>query len=232
MAIVTQIWEAQTAGREAFVSSSLQRSASGVVHGEHDIKLHRPIVPGEPLRTWVAGFGSRPAGRNALITLHHSTYDEADLLVAEQWWTMVYLNTTCSPAGQSPPSHAIPDHARRNPRESYRLRIDSDMARRYAEVSGDWSAHHFDVSAARSSGFERPFLHGLCTMALCAQGVDSLVGSREPTEIGRIAVRFAAPAYIGEELTVDIYELGRKELAFEAVCANVPVVTHGLAERG
>ena len=32
------------------------------------------------------------------------------------------------------------------------------------------------AEAARRSGFDRPFLHGLCTMALCAHGVLTEVG--------------------------------------------------------
>jgi hypothetical protein len=45
-AIVTAIWDAQNAAREALVAESIQRSAAGGVHGEHDILLHRPITPG------------------------------------------------------------------------------------------------------------------------------------------------------------------------------------------
>src|SRR4051812_3562002 len=69
VAIVTQIGQAQEAAREPLVSREVQTSASGGVHGEHDVVLHRPIVPGESLRTWVEGYAARPAGRNALVTL-------------------------------------------------------------------------------------------------------------------------------------------------------------------
>jgi hypothetical protein len=62
VALVTQIWDAQNAGRSAIVPDQLQRSATGGVHGEHDLVVHRPIAPGELLRTWVEGFGARPSG--------------------------------------------------------------------------------------------------------------------------------------------------------------------------
>ena len=78
------------------------------------------------------------------------------------------------------------------------------MARRYAAVSGDWSAHHFDAAAARRSGSERPFLHGLCTMALSAQGVVSLVADGDPTTVRRIAVRFASPSFVGEDVELHV----------------------------
>src|SRR3954470_2387147 len=81
-------------------------------------------------------------------------------------------------------------------------RVDADMAHRYAEVSGDWSDHHFDVDAAHRSGFERVFLHGLGTMALCAQAVVELVAGGDPERVRRVAVRFASPTFLAEQLHV------------------------------
>ena len=230
VAIVTAIWDAQTAGRASAVPAALQRSATGGVHGEHDVVLYRPIVPGEPLRIWVEGHGARPAGRNSLITLRYAALDRDDALVAEQWWTTVYLGTTCEPTGEPAPEHAFPETARERPVGSYVVEVDADMARRYAGVSGDWSPHHFDVAAARRSGFDRVFLHGLCTMALCAQGVVELVAAGDPERVRRIAVRFATPTFLGEQLVVRLYDAGAHGYAFEADCAGALVITHGRAE--
>ena len=155
--------------------------------------LHRPIRPGEPLRIWAEAHGSRPAGRNSLVTVRYVALDAGDVVVAEQWWTTVYLGTTCDPVGEPPPEDEFPDDARERPIGTYRVDVDVDMARRYAEVSGDWSGHHFDIAAARRSGFERLFLHGLCTMALCAQGVVQLVADGDPERIRHVAVSFATP---------------------------------------
>jgi acyl dehydratase len=230
VAIVTQIWEAQQAGFEGLVAPEVRASASGGVHGEHDVVLHRPIVPGEPLRTWVEGHGSRPAGRNALVTLRYETLDEHGELVAEQWWTTVLLGTTCAEAGAPPPDHAFPGAARARPLGSDRIDVDDGMARRYAEVSGDWSPHHFDPAAAAASGAPRPFLHGLCTMALCAQGAVAVVAGGDPDGVRRVAVRFASPTLVGVELTVDLHDAGAGAVAFEASAGGAKVITNGRLE--
>jgi acyl dehydratase len=230
VAIVTQIWDAQNEGRTALVPARLWQAARGGVHGEHDVVLHRPIVPGEPLRTWVQGHSARPAGRNALVTLRYATIDVGDAIVAEQWWTTVLLGTTCEVLGEPVPEHAFPDDARARPLGEYDVDIDADMARRYAGVSGDWSAHHFDVQAARQSGFGRVFLHGLCTMALCAQAIVQVVAGGDPERVRRIAVRFAMPAYLGERLHVRVYDARASGYAFEADCADATVITNGRAE--
>jgi acyl dehydratase len=230
VAIVTQIWEAQNAARAAAVPEWLQQEAAGGVHGEHDVVLHRPIVPGEPLRTWVEAHGARPAGRNALVTLRYVTLDAAGGEVAEQWWTTVYLGVTCDPTGDPAPSHTLEDAAGARPVGSCDLAIDEGMARRYAEASGDWSPHHFDVEAARRSGFDRPFLHGLCTLALCARCVVEQVAGGDTDRVRRVAARFASPVPLGETLRVHLYDAGAGCYGFEAACAGATVITHGLAE--
>jgi acyl dehydratase len=228
VAIVTQIWDAQERGRNAFVPAEMW--ANGGVHGQHDIVLHRPLVVGEPLRIWVEGQRATPAGRNARVTLRYVACDAADAVVAEQWWTTVFLATSCEPAGEPAPDHAFPEDARARAVGTYEVDVDDDMARRYAEVSGDWSPHHFDVDAARRSGVERVFLHGLCTMALCAQGVAHLVAGGDPERLRRVAVRFASPTFLGERLQVRVYDAGALGYAFEAACAGATVVTNGRAE--
>jgi len=230
VAIVTQIWDAQHESRPDIVSRYVQRTATGGVHGEHDVVLHRPIVPGEPLRIWAEGHGARPAGRNSLVTVRYVALDADDAVVAEQWWTTVYLGTTCDPVGEPPPEHAFPDDVRERPIGTWRVDVDVDMARRYAEVSGDWSGHHFDLAAARQSGFDRLFLHGLCTMALCAQGVVQLVADGDPERVRRVAVRFATPTFLGDELQVQLYDAAPLGCAFEAVSGGATVITHGRAE--
>ncbi len=229
-AIVTQIWDAQNGGRPILVSDAFQLSAAGGVHGEHDVVLHRPIVPGEPLRIWVEGHGARPAGRNTAVTLHYLVLDASDAAVAEQWWTTVFLGVDCDPVGQPAPEHAFPAEARDRPVGTYSVEVDAEMARRYAEVSGDWSAHHFDLDSARRSGFDRLFLHGLCTLGLCAQGIVELVAGGDPTRVKRLGVRFSSPTFLGEQLNVHVFDAGPCGYAFEADSGGAPVIAHGRAE--
>lgn len=229
-AIVTQIWQAQESGRRAIVSDEFAASAAGGVHGEHDIVLHRPLRPDEPLRTWAEGFGTRPVGRNASVTLHYATLDGRDELVAEQWWTTVYLKSTCEPAGAAPPAHALPEEARSQVVGEHTVPVDGDLPRRYAEVSGDWSGHHFDDAEARREGFPRRFLHGLCTLGLCTQAVVGAVAGGDPERVRRVAVRFAAPSLVPDDIDLAVYQAQDRGYAFEARSGGQLVIKHGLME--
>jgi len=230
VALVTQVWKAQNVSRAALIPEEFQRSARGGVHGEHDLVLHRPIVPGEPLWTWVEGHGARRTGANSVITLRYTTVDALGAPVAEQLWSTVWLGVTCEDTGEAPPGHAIPGEARQQRYGSWQVDVEAAMARDYAEVSGDWSPHHFDVDAARQSGADGPFLHGLCTMALCAQAVSAVVLDGDARGITRIAVRFAKPVLLGERLVVDLYDAGSLGCAFEATAGGATVITQGRAE--
>jgi acyl dehydratase len=229
-AIATHAYRAQFAAMLQLVPESVFAEARGGVHGQHELLLHRAIAPGEMLRTVVETHSARPSGENLRITLLHKTYDAEEQLVAEQWWTTVMLGTTAEPIGPALPVHAAVDVVGRHPIAEEVVRVDLDMARRYAEVSGDFSEHHFDVEIARRSGFEGPFLHGLCTMALCARAVVRTVCDGDPTRLQRFVVRFASPAFLDGDLAVRIYALGQDRYALEAMCGEDTVVRHGLAE--
>lgn len=57
-----------------------------------------------------------------------------------------------------------------------------------------------------------------------------LVAGGDPERVRRVAVRFASPAALGADLTVDVFEAGPSVYAFEATCGEATVVKHGRLE--
>ena len=115
-----------------------------------------------------------------------------------------------------PADHRFPEDARAHPLGSVSQHIDKDVSHRYAEVSGDWAEHHFDIEVARAAGFDFVFTHGLCTMAICTHRLLGLLGVDDPGRVARVAVRFASPTPLDEELTVNAYGIDQNSFAFEA----------------
>jgi len=215
----------------ADVPAAAWRQARGGLHGEHDIVLHRPLVPDEPLDTWSSVSAVRSTRAGTQVVLHIEQFDGQGGLAVEQWWTTMLLGLQAiADAGSMPADHRFPDSARSNPIGSATHNISEHVAHDYATVSDDWSAHHFDIGAARASGFDFLFAHGLCTMAICAHRVLRVVGVDDPGQVRRVAVRFASPTPLGAELTVNVYGVTRKSFAFEASCAGVTTISHGRME--
>jgi acyl dehydratase len=205
--------------------------AYGGVHGAHDIVLHRPLVPGESLQTWSLISAIRTVRAGTQVVLHIEQCDVDGSVVVEQWWTTVLLGShEMADLSVPPDAHRFPDSARQSPLGSATHHIDQQVAHRYAEVSGDWSAHHFDIAAARASGFDFLFAHGLCTMAICSHRVLGIVGVDDPGRVSRVAVRFASPTPLGSDLVLDAYRINERAVAFEATCNGVKTISHGRLE--
>ncbi len=227
--VATQVYRAQFAAIMELVPDDIFSAARSGVHGQHDLLLHRPIASDENLHTFVETHSARPSGDNLRVTLHHSTLDDSEDLVAEQWWTTVLLGTTAEPTGPELPDYSFSSCEETLVTEDV-VPIDEVMARRYAHVSGDYNDHHFSVEGARRSGFEAPFLHGLCTMALCTRAATKTLADGDPRRIRRVAVRLAAPAFLGHDLKVQIFGRPDDGFALEARCGDHAVIKNGLVE--
>jgi acyl dehydratase len=231
---VILIFDAQWAANAAVPKSVYQSGRNGV-HGEHEVLLHRPLVPGETLETFSEPFAVRNTRAGARVVLHMEQFGADGALAVEHWWTIFFPGCDeLADVGEEPPDHTFPDEARAHPVGSVTQHVDLDAATRYAEVSNDWSAHHFDLDAARKAGVDYLFAHGLCTMAMCTQAAVAMVADGDPGRVRRVAVRFASPTRLDADLTVDVYDAGATEgagvYAFEATCADAAVIKHGRIE--
>jgi acyl dehydratase len=231
---VILVFDAQWAANAA-VPKAVYRSGRNGVHGEHEVLLHRPLVPGETLDTFSEPYAVRNTKAGARVVLHMEQFGGDGTLAAEHWWTIFFPGCDLlADVGPEPPDHTFPDDARDRLVGSVTQHVDLDVPRRYAEVSNDWSAHHFELDAARNAGVDHLFAHGLCTMAMCTQAAVAIVADGDPSRVRRIAVRFASPTRLDEDLAVDVYDAGPTRgtgvYAFEATCADAPVVKHGRLE--
>lgn len=215
----------------ADLPEAVWRHVRGGVHGEHDIVLHRPLAPGEPLQTysWISAVRTSRAGTQVVMQFEQVGAD-GDVVV-EQWWTMVLLGLSgMADLGTMPTDHRFPDDARARPLGCVTHHVDNDVAQRYAQVSGDWAAHHFDIDAARAAGFDDIFTHGLCTLAISTHRVLEILGIDDPARVRRVAVRFASPTPLNCDLSVNAYGISEHSIAFEATANGKTTITHGRLE--
>jgi acyl dehydratase len=227
---VTLVFAAVEAARADVPTEAWQRVRGGV-HGEHDIVLHRPPRPDEPLTTWSQISGVRTSRAGTHLAVHLEQVDADGLLAVEQWWTMVLLGLDGLPdLATMPAEHRFPDAARAKPLGSTAFHVEEKTAHRYAEVSGDWSQHHFDIEVARAAGFDFVFAHGLATMAICTHRLLTLLAIDDPGRVSRAAVRFASPTPLDSDLTVNAFRIDDDSVAFEATADGITTITNGRLE--
>jgi acyl dehydratase len=227
---VILIFDAQWAANGAVPRAVYELGRNGV-HGEHEVLLHRPLVPGEPLETWSEPFAVRNTRAGARVVLHMEQFGADGALVVEHWWTIFFPGCDLlADVGPEPPDHTFPETARDHVVGSVTQPVDAEAATRYAEVSNDWSDHHFDLASARKAGVDYLFAHGLCIMGMCTQAAVGLVAGCDPSRVRRVAVRFASPTRLDADLIVDVYDAGGGVYAFEATCADTAVIKHGRVE--
>jgi acyl dehydratase len=181
-----------------------------VLHGEQDVRLHRPLRCDEVVEVQSRALGVRQKSSGCLVLLAIEL-SAAGELVEEQRMVVFLPGATGAPdAGEEPePLSPVPAGEGR-----LRSRTLAEQSRLYAAASGDDTAFHIDDDAARRYGFPGVIMHGLCTLATV---VGDLVPAldRDLTEVARVSARFSAPALPGEDVLSN-YDVAGSTVSFTA----------------
>lgn len=179
------------------------------VHGEHWMRLHRPIRAGDELvsRSCPVGVHAKASGVTVVNRFETRCADE---LVAEQFFTGFYRGVPSTvQAGEAAPSlrqRHSEDPGRFVAAVAYR--IDPDQPARYADASGDHNPIHLDDAAARAVGLPGVIVHGMCTLAVAARAVRAALAEDGRATVTELGARFSRPLLPGAELITRSYDLG------------------------
>lgn len=94
-------------------------------------------------------------------------------------------------------------------------------------LTGDLHPVHIDFEVAKSYGFEKPILHGLCTLGIALRLISG-VAKKHPTDLKSAMGRLTSPVLPGDELTLLSAESG-DGYAFEVKVGDKTVVKDGFA---
>lgn len=202
-----------------------------ILHGEHRMTLHGVPPPEGCLRsrTHVSRVVDKGEGRGALVITSREISDEANgTLLATIHHTSFCRADGGFGSGDAAPAMlpATPD----SPAEATVKLQTSPSAALLYRLNGDHNPIHVSPGAAKSAGFDRPILHGLCTYGMAARAILREYCANDPTKLASLALRFSAPFIPGETLSVELWRRG-SNIHFRAVAAErgQAVLTHGLA---
>lgn len=177
---------------------------SQVLHGGQQITLHRTLAPSGTVIP-VSGMSAvYDKGKDAVIELSTELLDaHSRKPVATSVTTMIIRGEGGFDGPQGPSeSWEVPD---RPADVTVVAKTTLDQALIY-RLNGDTNPLHSDPQLARMIGFEKPILHGLCTMGFAGRAVLEEVSGTDPEAFGSLSVRFASPVVPGDELATSIWK--------------------------
>ncbi|WP_431972380.1 MaoC/PaaZ C-terminal domain-containing protein [Nocardia sp. bgisy134] len=96
-------------------------------------------------------------------------------------------------------------------------------------LSGDRNPLHSDPEFAKTAGFDRPILHGLCTYGFTGRALLRTIGD-DVSRFGMFEAQFRRPVYPGDELEVRIWEQTGGRKVFQTVVSGHVVLDRGVFE--
>lgn len=202
------------------------------LHGEERVVLHRPLAPEGRVtgQTRVIGLADKGAGRGALV---HSRKQLRDAATGALIATTIRTAFARADGGFGGTHGEMPGPLPPVPARAPDMACDLPTVPQAAliyRLSGDRIPLHADPAAARAAGFDRPILHGLCSLGIACHALLRLVCHYDPDRIAEIGCRFSAPVFPGETLRVELWREGQA-VHFRAMVAerHVPALTNGHA---
>jgi peroxisomal enoyl-CoA hydratase 2 len=107
--------------------------------------------------------------------------------------------------------------------------IASNQAHIY-RLSGDYNPLHIDPDSAKSGGFEKPILHGLCTLGFGARLLLKALCDGDPARFRKLRLRFSAPVFPGDRLRLAAWHTGPGRVVFECRVDDKVVVSNAYFE--
>lgn len=170
------------------------------VHVTHEIAQHRPIRPGDRLRTTARLVTAESRSIGCYVEARLESVTAAGLPVASSRYGMLYRGVTLAGAVPRRPSPArsLPAPAA----EVASFAVSAGDAAIYTECARIWNPIHTDSRVARAAGLPGTILHGTAVLARAVSAVVARVLDGDPSRIAALGCRFTGMVLPGTTVTV------------------------------
>ncbi|WP_218145853.1 MaoC/PaaZ C-terminal domain-containing protein [Sphingobium sp. YR768] len=195
-----------------------------LLHAEQECQFHRSFPAEGTIRGefTIAGVEDKGADKGALVHQEKRLFDAAtgDLIATVR--STLFLRADGGQGGFGrtiSPALALPEG---EPSATLEFRTEPRLALIY-RLSGDWNPLHADPAIARSAGFDRPILHGLCNYGAACRALLKVYCDYDPSRLKSLFVRFSQPFFPGETLRFEFFQDGN-EIGFRALAKERGIV--------
>ena len=205
-----------------------------ILHGEQSLTLHAPLPAAATLRsqTRITGIVDKGEGRGALVYSERVLTDvETGTKIATVAGTM-FARGDGGFGGPDGPVKPVPPAPEGTPDATHDFATPEGAALIY-RLSGDYNPLHADPEVAAQAGFDRPILHGLCTLGVASWSITEALAEGDFAALKHLELRFTAPVYPGETVRTEMWRDG-DGVRFRArvLERDIVVLNNGLARLG
>jgi acyl dehydratase len=208
-----------------------------LVHGEQHLRLFKPlpVEANVSARDRVLSLTDLGASKGAIARVARELFDAVSGDLLAECTNVLFLRGDGGFSERSGVSDPRPQSLAAPPAREPDIQTELTSLPQSAlifRLNGDYNALHVDPEVARTAGFPRPILHGLCSFGMAGHAVLKSCCGYDAARIRSIAARFTAPVFPGDTLRFSIWRAGQEVLYFRAhVDAREQVVLdHGVVE--
>ncbi len=195
--------------KEGILPDGFNFGLERILHGEQHLELMRPLPTKARLTHKMRVKDIFDKGKHAMLDIETKSYDqEGELLMVNN--LVAVLRGVGGWGGDRGPARSKESLPERKPDAVIEEKINPNQALLY-RLSGDWNPLHADLGFATAMGFERPILHGLCTLGYAMRHVISACAPKgDARYVNKLNVRMSKSVFPGETLITEIWKEGQR----------------------
>jgi acyl dehydratase len=202
--------------------SNVEINLMMLLHGEQSITLHRELPPEAKVKITGRVAEVYDKGKAAVIGCEGLVEDEKGPLLTAKATLFIRGaggfggDRGPSTAGKNEPPSRAPDHVVEDVTRPEQAAI--------YRLSGDRNPIHIDPDFAKMGGFDKPFLHGLCTYGFVGRALLKALCGGDPARFKSFEARFADQVWLGDTIITKMWKTGDGEAIVQAETQNGNVV--------
>lgn len=200
-----------------------------VVHGEQFLQVFRPLPKAATVNSTItiSDIYDKGSGLLMIIDILSCLKNGAKLAKARH---SLFFRGLGGFGGERGPSSrwVLPE---REPDIAFEDSTDVAQALLY-RLAGDDNPLHADPQLVQSGGYEKPILHGLCTMGFAARAILKCCADNDPDRFKSLKVRFSRHVFPGDTLVTEMWRESDREIHFQTKVKEraVVVLSHGVMQ--